>query len=361
MGTDLVERLRQSKYCGIFMILTLMIVPLQTLQPQEAYAHGSLDQGFLPFSTGGPSIPNSQPLGQEFTPLVNNLVAVELTFFLGADTTADIRVTIRQGNIGGQILGQTTQTVSVPSFFTTVHFDFPSVVPLTPNIIHVIQVESVNGKDLKISTGSPGYPGGQAIVSGSRDPSQDFRFETFFQFPPGAGLIVIEKFTSGGDGTFGFTITGPSPSTQSITTVGGTGTVGIFVAAGTYSVSESAMPAGFTLDQTRSSCTAGTPSNFTVSPGGRVFCGIVNTFTPPAVMKGDINGDGKHTVGDLIRLADGLSGRAPLSPENQIIADVFPAKSGTAATCGDGVVDINDLLALIDIVLGRTTVLAQCG
>ncbi len=79
------------------------------------------------------------------------------------------------------------------------------------------------------------------------------------------------------------------------------------------------------------------------------------------VGKGDLNNSGTITVGDLIILADGLSGRAPLSPENQIRADVFPAKSGSAATCGDGVVDLNDLLALIDLALGRTTITAQCG
>ncbi len=78
-------------------------------------------------------------------------------------------------------------------------------------------------------------------------------------------------------------------------------------------------------------------------------------------LKGDLTGDGKITVSDLIKLADGLSGRAPLSPENQMRADVFPAKSGSAATCGDGSVDINDLLALVDIALSRTTITAECG
>ncbi len=88
--------------------------------------------------------------------------------------------------------------------------------------------------------------------------------------------------------------------------------------------------------------------------------GVGNQVTV-VVGKGDLNGDGKTTVGDLIILADGLSGRAPLSPANQIRADVFPAKSGGAGTCGDKVVDLNDLLALIDLALARTNITAQCG
>lgn len=89
------------------------------------------------------------------------------------------------------------------------------------------------------------------------------------------GQIKIIKNTIGGDGTFDFTVAGPTGQTPSITTSGGTGdTEFLNVDAGVYSISET-VPAGW--DLTGSSCTSGTPSSFTVSNGGRVDCTFTNT------------------------------------------------------------------------------------
>src|SRR6185369_11815588 len=63
------------------------------------------------------------------------------------------------------------------------------------------------------------------------------------------GELHITKHTTGGDGTFNFTVTGPNSYTASgsITTSGGTGTpIGISgLSAGTYTVTEDAQ-AGWT-------------------------------------------------------------------------------------------------------------------
>ncbi len=60
------------------------------------------------------------------------------------------------------------------------------------------------------------------------------------------GMLQIVKNATGGDGTFNFTATGPSSvSPQSITTVGGTGSVSVLVTAGNYNVTEGALPAGW--------------------------------------------------------------------------------------------------------------------
>jgi hypothetical protein len=68
--------------------------------------------------------------------------------------------------------------------------------------------------------------------------------------------LVINKVARGGNGAFGFTISGPSPSTPSITTSGspnGAGTTGaIEVSAGNYTISETSLPPMWVL--TASTC-----------------------------------------------------------------------------------------------------------
>jgi hypothetical protein len=95
------------------------------------------------------------------------------------------------------------------------------------------------------------------------------------EYSAGQGqTIMVVKNTIGGEGTFAFTVTGPSPSAPSITTSGGTGTTGLIpVAAGTYSISET-VPTGWRL--TGGSCSSGTPESFTVPEGGTVTCTFTN-------------------------------------------------------------------------------------
>ena len=63
--------------------------------------------------------------------------------------------------------------------------------------------------------------------------------------------LIINKVARGGNGTFGFTIAGPTPSTPSITTSGspnGAGTTGsIQVNAGAYTLSETSLPPNWVL------------------------------------------------------------------------------------------------------------------
>ncbi|MFT3892851.1 MAG: SdrD B-like domain-containing protein [Anaerolineales bacterium] len=90
------------------------------------------------------------------------------------------------------------------------------------------------------------------------------------------GTIIINKFTSGGDGTFGFTTTGGNsfPSSFNITTVNGSGSQTFSnVAAGAYSISETTLQG---WDLTKAACSTGTPDSFTVEPGGTVTCSFTN-------------------------------------------------------------------------------------
>lgn len=89
------------------------------------------------------------------------------------------------------------------------------------------------------------------------------------------GQIKIIKNAVGGNGTFGFTITGPTPSTPNITTTNNTGDTGfITVNAGTYSISETGQTG---WDLTGSFCDSGTPAQFIVPNSGTVTCTFTNT------------------------------------------------------------------------------------
>jgi hypothetical protein len=77
-------------------------------------------------------------------------------------------------------------------------------------------------------------------------------------------FVVINKVAKGGDGTFGFTLSGPTPHSPSVTTAGGTGTSGALqVNAGAYTLNETSLPPNWVL--TASTCevnsqTFGTPT-----------------------------------------------------------------------------------------------------
>lgn len=114
-----------------------------------------------------------------------------------------------------------------------------------------------------------------------------------------AGTLTINKTAIGGDGTFGYTVSGPTPSTPSITTSNGSGsTGGTTVNAGTYTVSESTIPANWSL--TNSSCTDGTntfsPTSFSILTGQAITCNFTNTFTQPTgtitIVKNTSGGNG---------------------------------------------------------------------
>lgn len=96
------------------------------------------------------------------------------------------------------------------------------------------------------------------------------------------GTLVINKTTIGGDGTFDYTVSGPTPSTPSTTTSNGYGSTGnLTVSTGTYTVSET-VPTGWTMT---SDCT----SSFVLAAGTTKTCNFTNTKLPTLTLK-------KHVV-----------------------------------------------------------------
>src|SRR3989344_3136900 len=123
------------------------------------------------------------------------------------------------------------------------------------------------------------------------------------------GELKIVKNTTGDDGTFNFTVTGPTTPTPSITTSGGTGNTGfISVDAGTYSVSET-VPSGWQLDSASCADASGAPlgtfsgdtvSSIEIGPNDQVTCTFNDTrLRNITVCKfEDVNGDGIRDDGE---------------------------------------------------------------
>ncbi len=104
--------------------------------------------------------------GQEFTPTVNQLDAVE--FGLRTAGSSSVRVDVYAGagpGFGGVLLGQSAPTTFNNVAFTFVHFDFASPVALTPGAVHSLQIIVTMGDAVtsQWNDGGNPYAGGRAI------------------------------------------------------------------------------------------------------------------------------------------------------------------------------------------------------
>ena len=70
---------------------------------------------------------------------------------------------------------------------------------------------------------------------------------------------------------------------------------------------------------------------------------MVETPTNGGVVTGDVTGDGVVIVQDLIRVINIILGIPPLPTEQEIAA---------ADVNGDGVINVSDLIGIINIILG---------
>lgn len=170
--------------------------------------------------------------------------------------------------------------------------------------------------------------------------------------------LQIVKNTVGGDDTFNFTVTGtptaPPVPNPSITTSGGTGSTPIYaVEPGTYTITEGAVPAGWTFSGATCSVNGGTATAYT--PGANlvlgdttdVVCTFTNTkqakiiFDKVTVPAGDaqlFTFDPSWSTTDF-QLADATTPHDSgfLVPGTYSVAETVPSGWDlTSATCSDG-------------------------
>jgi len=171
------------------------------------------------------------------------------------------------------------------------------------------------------------------------------------------GAITIHKITENGDGSFGYTTTGGlSPATFSLSDGGTQAYTG--VPSGSYSVSESTLPSGWTLKSLTCSVSGpgtsalpgGATVNITMSGGGNVDC----TYTNHVNLSPTISTNLSQTtakIGDLVHDSATLSG-ATSNAGGTVTYTAYtdggcsqnPQDAGTK-TVTDGVVPDSDMIS----------------
>jgi len=125
-----------------------------------------------------------KPIGQEFTPTLHALDAIEL-FIDDANCSAtgsmggSLKVVIHEGTIDGPIIG-TSKVATFPScFYNVLRFEFPSFIPLTPGKKYVMEPVYVSGNTSTVYVDkgpTPLYQPGSLVFQGALEAGMDMWF-----------------------------------------------------------------------------------------------------------------------------------------------------------------------------------------
>ena len=129
------------------------------------------------------------PTGQEFTPTLSPLTAVEI--YVITDGVPDtLTVNIRQSTIDGTILGTASKLMS-DVFEGWLRFDFPGGIALTPGSLYVIEVTTDARNFMWCAQGQNPYPGGRYILDGVPSENGDKAFRTYSSGGSPVGGVVL--------------------------------------------------------------------------------------------------------------------------------------------------------------------------
>ena len=169
--------------CVVLLIVLLAAAPMVAAGGSIAIVDQSQEIGLGTFR----NIVGYAPLGQEFTPSLPGLDAVELYLngFM-CELGPYLQVNIREGAITGPIIGQSSPFTPSQNYFSgAVHFAFANVVRLSPGKLFVMELVDISGKEFPCvesiigsSGGRPDNPyiDGDAINWGMTLPGDDLWF-----------------------------------------------------------------------------------------------------------------------------------------------------------------------------------------
>jgi len=133
-------KIRETSY--FIALIALVIISNPTLTLGELVIDQRWERPQSEYDWASYSIANNQPLGQEFTPAMDNIVAVELSIRDCASEPsglASIIVELRNSTITGTILSSATTTLENP-LFEWWFFDFEQQVTLIPKNLYVLDI-----------------------------------------------------------------------------------------------------------------------------------------------------------------------------------------------------------------------------
>jgi len=158
-------------------LMLLVVIGVVALFSSTVFAHGTVDQSQLLTGGGNYQIKAFAQMGQEFTPSLSPLVAVDIFVLefnpsFGSDT---LTLNIRKGSITSPVLASKSLAVSTGT--QTVHFELPSALTVTTGDVYVWEI--VAGKVTHALNLASSYPGGRAIRKGAILATSDWRFVTY--------------------------------------------------------------------------------------------------------------------------------------------------------------------------------------
>ena len=132
-------------------------------------------------------------VGQEFTPSLKGINFVELLVgdaecqtFPPPHGNDPLQVSLRihRDTTGGAVIGQSVIASLAPCFDDVARFEFPSIVPLVPGHVYVIELVYAGGRmALADSSTTDVYPGGTHISDGVRILDSDLWFREGLLLP----------------------------------------------------------------------------------------------------------------------------------------------------------------------------------
>lgn len=214
--------IRKNPVLALTLLVTISLA-ISVVAPR-VLAHGTVDQAWAPGASaaGGDAIQFHSPIGQTFTPTLDNLVAVDVNLLnsakldqqdtnvvswdginshmpigqyfkpdyplftgfevylentAGADRT--LTMNLRFGMIAGPIQGSKSFTIAGPGAAGWVHVDMNSPITVIPGDSYILELVDATGGVRWYADTTDSYPDGTRVRDGALAPGVDYNFKTY--------------------------------------------------------------------------------------------------------------------------------------------------------------------------------------
>ena len=153
----------------------------------------STSEGTPPYGSG-PTLQSLMPSGQSFTPTLNGIDFVRLTFNdgnIGDSLGATIYLNLRSSSITGPLLGTSDSVTMANGFSGQANFLFPATISLVPGTKYYFDVNLQSGGTWNVDFSSYLYTRGNAYVRGNLYPGGNYWFREGIVVPEPASLALL--------------------------------------------------------------------------------------------------------------------------------------------------------------------------
>lgn len=154
----------------------------------------STSEGTPPYGSG-PTLQSLLPsTGQSFTPTLNGIGFVRLTFNdgnIGDSLGATVYLNLRSTSITGPILGTSDNVSMANGFSGQANFFFPSTIALVPGTKYFFDLNLQSGGTWNVDFSSYSYSGGNSYVGGNLYPGGNYWFREGIVVPEPSSFALL--------------------------------------------------------------------------------------------------------------------------------------------------------------------------